>query len=274
MILAAHVGIGISGLEGQQAARASDYSISQFSYLKRLLFVHGRECYRRNATLICYNFYKNVLLVMPLFFYGIFSVFSGQILYNQWSYQTYNVFYVALPIILYAVFDREIDYDRLESNPEYFKLGLDGKLLDSWEFWGWLLEAIIQAFIITFVSVYALASIPGQDGRVGDMWIVSSMIFGSVVILANLKVFLFSYSHYWFTVMILIVSVAVYYLVVYTLMDLFPILTVFDNYDSRGVFIHLFGNPNFYTGAIFIIFTCFFVQPVLRCLESLGGTAS
>ena len=27
MITAAHVGIGISGLEGQQAARASDYAI-------------------------------------------------------------------------------------------------------------------------------------------------------------------------------------------------------------------------------------------------------
>jgi phospholipid-transporting ATPase len=28
MITAAHIGIGIRGLEGQQAARASDYSIS------------------------------------------------------------------------------------------------------------------------------------------------------------------------------------------------------------------------------------------------------
>ena len=30
MIAAAHVGIGIEGLEGMQAARASDYAISQF----------------------------------------------------------------------------------------------------------------------------------------------------------------------------------------------------------------------------------------------------
>ena len=64
MITAAHVGIGIAGLEGKQAVRASDYSIAQFSYLKKLLFVHGRECYRRNATLICFNFYKNVFCLM------------------------------------------------------------------------------------------------------------------------------------------------------------------------------------------------------------------
>jgi len=33
MIVAAHVGIGIRGVEGQQAARASDYAIVQFKNL-------------------------------------------------------------------------------------------------------------------------------------------------------------------------------------------------------------------------------------------------
>jgi len=86
MIIAAHVGVGIAGLEGKQAARAADYSIAQFSFLQRLLFVHGREAYRKNSFLICYNFYKNCLLVFPLFFYGTLSVFSGQIIYNNWTY--------------------------------------------------------------------------------------------------------------------------------------------------------------------------------------------
>jgi len=33
MINAAHIGVGISGLEGMQAARAADYSIGQFRFL-------------------------------------------------------------------------------------------------------------------------------------------------------------------------------------------------------------------------------------------------
>ena len=41
MIQAAHVGIGISGREGLQAARAADYAIAQFRFLQRLLLVHG-----------------------------------------------------------------------------------------------------------------------------------------------------------------------------------------------------------------------------------------
>ncbi len=41
MILGAHVGVGLSGAEGAQAANSADYAISQFRFLKRLLLVHG-----------------------------------------------------------------------------------------------------------------------------------------------------------------------------------------------------------------------------------------
>jgi P-type E1-E2 ATPase len=43
MILGAHVGVGIIGSEGAQAAQAADFSIAQFRFLKRLLLVHGRH---------------------------------------------------------------------------------------------------------------------------------------------------------------------------------------------------------------------------------------
>lgn len=70
MIQAAHVGVGISGLEvrsqcsplyewilklvvqGLQAARSSDVAISQFRYLKKLLLVHGAWSYTRLSKLI------------------------------------------------------------------------------------------------------------------------------------------------------------------------------------------------------------------------------
>ena len=65
MITVADIGVGISGKEGQQASRASDYAIAQFRFLRNLLFVHGREAYRKNSYLICSQFFKNVLLVMP-----------------------------------------------------------------------------------------------------------------------------------------------------------------------------------------------------------------
>lgn len=73
MITAAHIGVGIAGLEGAQAARASDYAIGQFKFLKNLMFCHGREAYRRNSYLILYMFYKNVIYCLPIFYFGFYS---------------------------------------------------------------------------------------------------------------------------------------------------------------------------------------------------------
>lgn len=43
MIQSAHVGIGIMGKEGNQAASFSDYAVLKFRDLRRLLFWHGRN---------------------------------------------------------------------------------------------------------------------------------------------------------------------------------------------------------------------------------------
>lgn len=55
MIQAAHVGVGISGHEGLQAARSADVAISQFRFLKKLLLVHGTWSYQRLSKLILYS---------------------------------------------------------------------------------------------------------------------------------------------------------------------------------------------------------------------------
>jgi phospholipid-transporting ATPase len=67
MIQAAHVGVGISGVEGLQAARAADVSIAQFRYLRKLLLVHGAWSYHRISRVILYSFYKNITLNMTQF---------------------------------------------------------------------------------------------------------------------------------------------------------------------------------------------------------------
>ena len=124
MIMQAHVGVGIAGREGMQAARSADFAIGKFKFLKPLLFVHGREAYRRNADLILFTFYKNILYVIVQYFYGALSAFSGQTLYEPWLYQFYNITYTAFPIMFYALFDFEKPKEELLANPEYYKLGI------------------------------------------------------------------------------------------------------------------------------------------------------
>lgn len=82
---------GISGVEGLQAAGASDYSIAQFKFLNRLLFVHGAWNYSRMCKLILYSFYKNICFCMIELWYAIYSGWSGQILFDRWSIGLFNV---------------------------------------------------------------------------------------------------------------------------------------------------------------------------------------
>lgn len=67
MIQAAHIGVGISGLEGLQAARSADVAIAQFRFLRKLLLVHGAWSYHRVSKTIMFSFYKNITLYLTQF---------------------------------------------------------------------------------------------------------------------------------------------------------------------------------------------------------------
>jgi len=156
MITSAHIGIGISGLEGQAAARAADYAIGQFKFLKTLLFFHGRECYRRNSYTVGYMFYKNVLLVFPIFFYGIFSLYSGQPIYESYLYQTFNLFYTSWPILYFGLFDYEHSREDFLRKPVLYKVGIQNKHFSSFVFWRWVVYGIWQGYLLMYICFTSL----------------------------------------------------------------------------------------------------------------------
>lgn len=48
--------------EGKQAALASDFSITQFKHLGRLLMVHGRNSYKRSAALSQFVIHRSLCI--------------------------------------------------------------------------------------------------------------------------------------------------------------------------------------------------------------------
>ncbi|URE37001.1 ATPase, class [Musa troglodytarum] len=110
MMQAAHVGVGISGLEGMQAVMASDFAIAQFRFLTDLLLVHGRWSYIRLCKVITYFFYKNLTFTLTQFWFTFQTGFSGQRFYDDWFQSLYNVIFTALPVIIVGLFDKENVY--------------------------------------------------------------------------------------------------------------------------------------------------------------------
>jgi len=71
MIQESDVGIGIFGKEGKQAALSSDFSITEFHHLKRLLFWHGRLGYKRSCALAQFIVHRGVLLTIIQMIFSI-----------------------------------------------------------------------------------------------------------------------------------------------------------------------------------------------------------
>ncbi|RDX41412.1 phospholipid-translocating P-type ATPase [Lentinus brumalis] len=153
MIQAAHVGVGISGVEGLQAARSADVAISQFRYLKKLLLVHGSWSYTRLSKLLLYSFYKNIVLYMTQFWFSFFNNFSGQIAYESWTLSLYNVVFTVLPPLVIGIFDQFVSARILDRYPQLYMLGQKNAFFTRTQFWLWVGNALYHSIVLFGFSV-------------------------------------------------------------------------------------------------------------------------
>lgn len=151
MIQAADVGIGISGQEGMQAVMSSDFAISHFRYLKKLLLVHGHWCYSRLARMVVYYFYKNVCYVTLLFWYQFFCGFSGSTMIDYWQMIFFNLFFTSLPPLIFGILDKDVSAETLLALPELYKSGQNSECYTVWTFWISMVDAFYQSLVCFFI---------------------------------------------------------------------------------------------------------------------------
>ncbi|XP_053082768.1 phospholipid-transporting ATPase VB isoform X2 [Acinonyx jubatus] len=151
MIHAADIGIGISGQEGLQAVMSSDFAISRFRHLKKLLLVHGHWCYSRLARMVVYYFYKNVCYVNLLFWYQFFCGFSGSTMIDYWQMIFFNLFFTSLPPLIFGVLDKDISAETLLALPELYKSGQNSECYNSMTFWICIVDAFYQSLVCFFI---------------------------------------------------------------------------------------------------------------------------
>ena len=171
MISSAHIGVGIIGREGLQASRISDYAIAQFSFLRRLLFVHGRECYRKNSFIILYNFYKNIIVISPLITFLYANKFQMDDLYNRFLYENYNILFTTVLLVWYAIADKEHSKKKLEQNGKFYIQGIHGECFNNWKIWNWILYGSIQGVLIIFGFIQSSPIISGEKRKLTNLGI-------------------------------------------------------------------------------------------------------
>ncbi|BEI85482.1 hypothetical protein CcaverHIS002_0508830 [Cutaneotrichosporon cavernicola] len=183
MIQAAHIGVGISGVEGLQAARSADVAISQFRFLRKLLLVHGSWSYQRLSKLILYSFYKNITFALCLFWYSWFNDFSGQISFEGWSMSFYNVIFTILPPLVIGIFDQFVSARMLDRYPQLYHLGQRNAFFTPVKFFEWVGNALYHSVLLfTFTCLAFTGDLIASDGKGSGLWVWGTTLYMVVLL--------------------------------------------------------------------------------------------
>uniref|UniRef100_A0A4W4HGP9 Phospholipid-transporting ATPase n=1 Tax=Electrophorus electricus TaxID=8005 RepID=A0A4W4HGP9_ELEEL len=254
MIQTAHVGVGISGNEGLQAANSSDYSIAQFKYLKNLLLVHGAWNYNRVAKCILYCFYKNIVLYIIEIWFAFVNGFSGQILFERWCIGLYNVIFTALPPLTLGIFERSCRKENMLKYPELYKTSQNAMGFNTKVFWAHCLNGLFHSVILFWFPLKAFQhdTVFG-NGKTPDYLLLGNMVYTFVVITVCLKAGLetsswtmFSHIAIWGSIALWVVFFGIY-------SSLWPLIPFAP--DMSGEADMMFSSGVFWTGLLFIPIT-------------------
>ncbi|EGG24874.1 P-type ATPase [Cavenderia fasciculata] len=252
MIQKAHLGIGISGKEGRQAVLSSDFAISQFRFLERLVLVHGRYNYKRLCLLICYFFFKNLLASLLQLWFSSNTQFSGASFYDSANILCYNLVFTSLPIIIIGVFEKDIGSSYLRRFPQLYRECQKGACFNHRIFWYWISTGVYcSACIYFFTSRIFIEGPLDSDGRIGSMWETSAAGFTSLVFVVNLRLALCINTWTVLHHVTLWGSLIVYALIEFVYSVIYIEYVGYFHY----IFVHLTEKPIFYF-ALFVTVLC------------------
>uniref|UniRef100_A0A8B9ST13 Phospholipid-transporting ATPase n=1 Tax=Anas platyrhynchos TaxID=8839 RepID=A0A8B9ST13_ANAPL len=249
MIQTAHVG----------ATNCSDYAIAQFSYLEKLLLVHGAWSYNRVTKCILYCFYKNCGVLWFAFVNG----FSGQILFERWCIGLYNVIFTALPPFTLGIFERSCTQDSMLRFPQLYKTTQNADGFNTRVFWGHCINALVHSIILFWFPMKVLEH--------GNCFIISYYVVVTVCLKAGLETTAwtrFSHLAVWGSMLLWLVFFGIYSAIWPT----FPMAP--DMLGQAGMVLRCgyfwFGLFLVPTALIFFLFLCFFQMGMQFSQEEHG----
>ncbi|KAF1344524.1 hypothetical protein BDV97DRAFT_303904 [Delphinella strobiligena] len=255
MIQAAHIGIGISGVEGLQAARSADVAIAQFRFLRKLLLVHGSWSYQRVSKMILYFYYKNTALFMTQFWYSFQNEFSGEVIFESWTMSFYNVLFTVLPPFVLGIFDQYVSARLLDRYPQLYQLSQKGVFFRMHSFFAWVANGFYHSLILYFASqLIYLWDGPQSDGKVAGHWVWGTSLYTAGLITTLGKAALITNIWTKYSVLAIPGSLAIWFIFLPIYGTVAPKLGFSMEY--HGIIPELFGSPVFWLTIVVLPVLC------------------
>ncbi|OLY81337.1 putative phospholipid-transporting ATPase 5 [Smittium mucronatum] len=259
MIQEAHVGIGIAGVEGLQAARSSDFSIARFRFLRKLLFVHGLWSYSRISRFTLATFYKCFVFYTCQFVFQFFTGFSGTSVYESTALSMYNTLFTLLTVLVLGTLDQDLCAKRLSGSPSYYSMIgpknhlLNKKLFFTNVFMLGLCHIAILSLGVFFIPIRLSALFTS------DLFSLSTFLFTVVIVTVNAKIsFIDTYTWSKFSHLAFWLSMAMW--IIWNFMyNVFTKDSVKSPYFSLNAWKYMLRSSQFWLIIIIICFTALVV---------------
>ena len=261
MIMEAHIGIGLYGNEGMRAVQASDFSIGEFKFLRRLLFFHGRINLNRIKGMILYFFYKNFVFTMIQFFFAFQALFSGQTIIDDWFIFGFNLIFTSIPLIIQACSDYDICDDDgeliKEMMPFIYKENYQKRKFNLFVFSFVLIKGGIVSVLNFLIVVYSVnEGILGKNGDQQNLWINSYFLYSNIIFSVSITIMIHCYCIVWLLPLIIFFTSILLYIGFCWMGN--SMLSV----DSFGTFSNSMNNLKFYL-VLFLFCSIVFITDYL-----------
>ena len=244
MILEADVGVGIFGKEGRQAANNADFAIGQFKFLKRLLLLHGRWNYVRQARSFLYCAHKTQVIVLTLYWYNYLCAISGTSPYASWVFFSFNIV-LGLPIILLGILDKDISEDTALRYPHMYSTSKNNVYLNFFAILGWILNACVYGVILSLLYFYAMT----QSVQSEALYVFGTAMYVGVFLSLQAKLVFMHHQMTWIQGIVIFLSIV-------ALLGFLEILSVSSNFDTGGYYgiaTHVYEYPTFWLFSFFTV---------------------
>eukprot|EP00668_Euglena_longa_P012202 GGOE01014636.1.p1 GENE.GGOE01014636.1~~GGOE01014636.1.p1 ORF type:complete len:1133 (-),score=405.57 GGOE01014636.1:276-3674(-) len=198
MIQEAHVGVGLSGKEGLQAARAADFSFTKFKFLQPLLLVHGHYSYMRTCYIVQYCYYKSILLSFCQIYFNFYALFSGSTYWNSFMLAAWNGMYTVVTVFAY-VLDRDLPRKTLLETPQLYAFTRLGKGMTMWSFAGFVFRGLLQAVLCMWLTfeIYGQRWLHSRDGQPIDSESIFTVTYSALLCIQTVTIIVESHTLTW-----------------------------------------------------------------------------
>ncbi|KAI6242235.1 Phospholipid-transporting ATPase [Aphelenchoides fujianensis] len=243
------------------AVMASDFAISRFRFLRKLLLVHGHWNYYRLANAILYFLDKNAVFVLVIFWEQLFNGFSSGFFIDPIYSMLYPIIFTSVQPMVYSIFDQDVERDQLLLYPHLYEQGRESELCTFKLFAINMLDSFWQSAVIFFIPFFCF------EAREVTLWQFAFLISTAMFFTNNLHLALLvrRWTTPLLTIMLIFAMIHFLFFLVYTSVGA-PLLGTPDT-PLRAAFV-MMGQLQFWSALVLTFIIALLPRFTLRLLNN------